>query len=191
VHYWGDNSDGFGLVRDLLNSGVQLEGSEILILGAGGAVQGVILPLLERFPARIYIANRSLDRAQVLLERFTDQAKNDQVQLQAVSLEDLEQLTTPIDIVINGTSTGLLNTSVITDQIAQKLTLLNSTKPQFAYDMVYGKQTTFLKQFTQLGFQTQDGLGMLVEQAAVSFELWRALPASSLDTQLVKTALRT
>jgi shikimate dehydrogenase len=108
-----------------------------------------------------------------------------------ISLEDLEQLTTPIDIVINGTSTGLSNTSVITDEIAQKLTLLNSTKPQFAYDMVYGKQTTFLKQFTQLGFQTQDGLGMLVEQAAVSFELWRGLPASSLDTQLVKTALRT
>jgi len=190
-HYWGDNSDGFGLVRDLLNSGVQLEGSEILVLGAGGAVQGVILPLLERLPTRIYIANRSLDRAQVLLERFTDQAKNDQVQLQVISLEDLEQLTTPIDIVINGTSTGLLNTSVITDQIAQKLTLLNSTKPQFAYDMVYGKQTTFLKQFTQLGFQTQDGLGMLVEQAAVSFELWRDLPANSLDTQLVTTALRT
>ena len=170
---------------------MQLEGSEILVLGAGGAVQGVILPLLERLPTRIYIVNRSLDRAQVLLERFTDQAKNYQVQLQVISLEDLEQLMTPIDIVINGTSTGLSNTSVSTDEIAQKLTLLNSTKPQFAYDMVYGKQTTFLKQFTQLGFQTQDGLGMLVEQAAVSFELWRGLPASSLDTQLVKTALRT
>ncbi|TYK65822.1 shikimate dehydrogenase [Colwellia echini] len=159
---YGDNTDGEGLVQDLLHNNVTLKQSRILILGAGGAVRGVLLPLLAQDPKSITIANRTVSKAEALCENFNDE------RLTACGFDELADQT--FDVIINATSASLsgdlppIPTSVITNDIA-------------CYDMVYGKDDTpFIKWAKAQGARkTIDGLGMLVGQAAVSFSVWHKI----------------
>ncbi len=157
---FGDNTDGIGLVNDIQhNLGAGLQGARILLLGAGGAAQGVFLPLLNTNPASITIANRTLDNAQKMVSESLSSVT-------ASTFEDLKNQ--QFDIVINATSTGLSDTALpIPNNIFAKNCL--------AYDMMYARETLFMAQARANGAQVVDGLGMLVEQAAEAFYLWRGV----------------
>ncbi len=172
----GDNTDGAGLVADLTrNLGMALRDNHILLLGAGGAARGVIGPLLECAPARLVIANRTASRAQDLAAQYTQYAK------QAVMGCGLEQADSDFDLIINATSASL----------AGELPALSKRifKPgSLAYDMMYGQAITpFLQLAQQQGSRISDGLGMLVEQAAEAFYVWRGVRP---QTQSVIASLR-
>lgn len=152
----GDNTDGAGLRRDIeQNFGVTLVNKNILILGAGGAAHGVINSLTGA--KSITVANRNLDKALELVMTISD------CEAKAIPFESLDQA---YDIVINATSAGLTDAALpIPDIIFSKNCL--------AYDMMYGRETPFMTQAKAAGAQVADGLGMLVEQAAEAFYLWR------------------
>lgn len=164
----GDNTDGAGLLCDITkNLGWQVAGKRVLVLGAGGAVRGVIAPLLAENPQRVVIANRTLAKAEELVKLFNS-GKNaiDSKVLRASSFQIHAR---PFDIVINGTSASLGG---------EMLELSPSILAPGAccYDMMYGKELTpFLQWAQQHGARVADGLGMLVEQAAESFYLWRGV----------------
>ncbi len=190
-HYVGDNSDGVGLVRDIEKHPFQIAGESVLMIGAGGAVQGVILPLMEKNPGKITIANRTLAKAQAIVDRFLPQAQVSGVQLSAMALEHIMQIEEAYPIIINGTSSGLQGSSPFEPEQAQHLKqIMQPNQSSLAYDMVYGKETHFMVQMKACGFQAKDGLGMLVEQAAEAFEVWRNLPSGSLDTAAVLQMIR-
>lgn len=168
----GDNTDGAGLVRDItLHLGFDLFDKRVLLLGAGGAAAGVILPLLTA-GAKLTIANRTVDKALQLATTFASDA------ITVTRYDDLPLQ--PFDCVINATSSGLSEQlPPIPDSIFNADTL--------AYDMMYGRETPFMR-FAQLhGARVADGLGMLVEQAAESFFLWRGIRP---DTTAVRMILR-
>nr|WP_107688615.1 shikimate dehydrogenase [Neisseria wadsworthii] len=155
----GDNTDGIGLVKDIVeNHAIGLTDKKILLLGAGGAVRGVIRPLLDQSPHSLTIANRTFSKAQALGDKFG---------IKAVEFDKLPP--NHYDIIINGTS-GSLSGQVpdIQPDVFSRCIL--------AYDMVYGSEPTAFLTFAQnAGAQhTADGLGMLVAQAAFSYELWRS-----------------
>ncbi len=156
---YGDNTDGLGLVQDLLRQGITLNNSRILLLGAGGAAKGVVLPLLDQQPACIVIANRTISKAEQLCQQFNNSKLS--------SCGYSEVATQHFDIIINATSASL---SGAIPAIAADV-----VKGSVCYDMVYGKELTpfliWAKQ--QEARQIIDGLGMLVGQAAESFALWR------------------
>ena len=187
---FGDNTDGAGLVRDLLAQGIQIQGARILLLGAGGASRGVLGPLLEQSPKELIIANRSNTKADELVHLFSDVAGSFNVALQAVSLSDLEdagKTTSPFDLIINATAAGLSDASPISDAAASNI----FTPKSFAYDMVYGKVTAFMQQALHRGARVSDGLGMLVEQAADAFLIWRGAElANAIDPRAVLAELR-
>lgn len=154
---FGDNTDGVGLVRDLaFNLEFEVSGREILLLGAGGAVRGVVGALLEAGASRIVIANRTLAKARSLAEHF---------RVQACGLDELAGAR--YDAVINATSAGLTGTLELPEGLFHRSML--------AYDMVYGRETPFLAAARRAGARASDGLGMLVEQAAESFYVWRGV----------------
>ena len=157
----GDNTDGVGLVRDIVsNAGVPVGGKRVLLLGAGGAARGVILPLLAEAPAELTIANRTVAKAEELVAQFKHPA------LKASRFEDLSGA---FDIVINATSASLS-----AELPPVPASVFASTS--FAYDMMYGAQpTVFMQLAATHGASVRDGLGMLVEQAAESFCLWRGV----------------
>jgi shikimate dehydrogenase len=163
----GDNTDGVGLVRDLSNAGVALERRRVLVLGAGGAVRGVLGPLLAEQPEALVIANRSCEKAEQLAAAFADEGK-----ISACSFAALAGQT--FDLVVNGTSASLQG------EMPPLPARLFSAHGH-AYDMMYGAEpTVFLRWARHEGAQTRDGLGMLVEQAAEAFFLWRHVrPATS------------
>ena len=187
---FGDNTDGAGLVRDLLAQGIQIKGSRILLLGAGGASRGVLGPLLEQSPKELMIANRSNAKADELVQLFSDLAVSLDVVLQAVTLDDLEdatKTTSPFDLIINATAAGLSDASPISDTAASNI----FTPKSFGYDMVYGKATSFMQQALHRGARVSDGLGMLVEQAADAFLIWRGSKlADAVDPRAVLAELR-
>ncbi|TCW32278.1 shikimate dehydrogenase [Gulbenkiania mobilis] len=158
----GDNTDGVGIVRDIVdNLDVPIVGKQVLILGAGGAVRGVLGPILAEKPASVTIANRTLIKAESLAHHFADHGS-----VSAVGYEDLRDK--HFDLVINATSTSLNNDlPPIPPGIFTARTL--------AYDMVYSKGLTpFLKRAqAENAGMLADGLGMLVEQAAESYRIWR------------------
>ena len=176
----GDNTDGLGLVRDLDAQGLELKGMKILILGAGGAARGIIGPLLAQSPAAVMIANRSPSKAKQLATLFAELAHSVGVALTAESSEDLVTQVSSgtlgqFDLVINATAASLTVLSPLSDQAAAQL-----FQPRtFAYDLVYGKPTPFMQQALQHGSRVSDGLGMLVEQAAAAFLIWRGATFSS------------
>jgi len=188
---FGDNTDGAGLVRDLLAQGIQIQGSRILLLGAGGASRGVLGPLLEQSPAELIIVNRSNAKAQDLVQLFSDLARSLQVILTAATLNELEDVsktTSPFDLIINATAAGLSDESPISDAAASNV----FTPKSFAYDMVYGKVTALMQQALYRGARVSDGLGMLVEQAADAFLIWRgAQLTDAIDSRAVLAELRT
>lgn len=158
---FGDNTDGGGLVKDItVNASQSMQNKRILILGAGGASKGVLLPILEQQPEQIVIANRTAEKAIALAQKFDQKVTG-------IGLNDLGKIEQPFDIIINATSASLSG-----QQIDLPTSLLS--KECFCYDMMYANElTVFLKWAELHGAKTMDGLGMLVEQAALSFELWR------------------
>lgn len=156
----GDNTDGKGLLVDLSgNLGLKLRGLRIVVLGAGGAARGVIAPLLAESPASLVIANRTPARAEELAARFGH--------LGSVRACSLAGLRGPIDLVINATSSSTRGES-----LALPPDLFGGAT--FAYDMAYGAAAgAFLAEARGGGATGADGLGMLVEQAAEAFHLWR------------------
>ena len=160
----GDNTDGAGLVRDLtVNAGFSLKGKRILVLGAGGAVRGALEPLLAEGPASVTIANRTVEKAELLAELFCD--------LGPVAASGFDWLHEPVDLIINATSASL---SGELPPIASSLIEPGKT---LCYDMMYGKEPTpFCVWASGYGAgQVMDGLGMLAEQAAEAFYLWRGV----------------
>jgi shikimate dehydrogenase len=188
---FGDNTDGAGLVRDLLAQGIQIQGSRILLLGAGGASRGVLGPLLEQSPKELIIANRSNAKADELVQLFGGLAASLHAVLQAVTLSELadsNKTSAAFDLVINATAAGLSDASPISDVAASNIFIPKS----FAYDMVYGKATPFMQQALHRGARVSDGLGMLVEQAADAFLIWRGSElADAINSRAVLAELRT
>ncbi len=164
---YGDNTDGAGLVRDLtVNKGVHLEGLRILLLGAGGAARGVVGPLLDGRPSYLLIANRGVERAERLVADF--QADSGDARIEACSLSDLRG--PAFDLIINATAASLQGAALnLVDDLVSRATVV--------YDMMYGHEPTpFMRWAKAHGAATvSDGLGMLVEQAAESFQLWRGV----------------
>lgn len=155
----GDNTDGAGLVADIVrNHGVKLAGARVLLLGAGGAARGVIRPLLEAAPAGLTLANRSPDKALDLQRQFG--------KLQACDFAGLSGQ--QFDVVINATSAGL-------SDAALPVPATIFAAGGLAYDMMYGRRTPFMQLAGEAGARVADGLGMLVEQAAEAFYLWRGV----------------
>lgn len=157
---YGDNTDGEGLVQDLIRNKVTLNGCRILIIGAGGAAKGVLLPLLSQQPIAITIANRTVSKAEQLCQHVADNR---------VHACDFTEVTQQYyDVIINATSASLSGKlPAISGEIINKTVT--------CYDMVYGKDITpFLKWARKHGaINIIDGLGMLVGQAAESFSIWR------------------
>ena len=164
----GDNTDGFGLVRDIeVNLATPLKGARILLLGAGGAARGVVLPMLERAPHTLTIANRTAEKAKELVDQFGDAAREAGCRLTGGGVTSIDPGT--YDVIINATAGSLDGALPEFDDGAFGSGTL-------AYDMMYGAQPTVFMQHAQtLGARAADGLGMLVEQAAESFYVWRGV----------------
>jgi shikimate dehydrogenase len=159
----GDNTDGIGMIHDMHNLGWELEGKRVLILGAGGAVRGILQPLLEEKPAQVVIANRTHSKAEELAKNFHD--------LGDVQAKSFEQLQGEVfDLVINGTSASMQGEL---PPLPDNLLSANAC----CYDMMYGSEPTiFLRWAKERGAtQAADGLGMLIGQAAEAFYLWRQI----------------
>lgn len=167
---YGDNTDGAGLVRDIVhNLDYPLAGRRILLLGAGGASRGVIAPLLAEQPACLDIANRTVSKAAELAAVFADLGR-----IHAGCFEDFAGLS--YDVVINATSASLSGEAL-------PLPAGLFAADALAYDMMYGKgETPFLRVAREQGAgRRADGLGMLVEQAAEAFYVWRGVRPATAD----------
>jgi shikimate dehydrogenase len=171
-----DNTDGRGLCRDLGHWGIDLRGARILILGAGGAAMGVMPDLLEAEPAVVQVWNRTAERAAALCARFEGGGTKIQ------TLDDGASVPQPFDLVINATSAGVQGS-------APPVPANALGKATACYDMFYGtRPTAFMDACRRAGAsRCRDGLGMLVEQAAVSFERWHGWQP---ETAPVLAALR-
>ena len=163
---YGDNTDGVGLARDLVsNLGCALRGRRVLLMGAGGASYGVCAQLLDEAPASLTVANRTVSKAADLRDHFREIHPRANV-LAAAAYGELAGES--FDVVINATSAGLAG-----DMPALPAGIFASGA--LAYDMVYGRSTPFLEFAARQGARCADGLGMLVEQAAESFHVWRGV----------------
>ena len=174
---YGDTTDGIGLIRDItINHNIDINSQEVLILGAGGAVRGILDPLFDHCPARVVIANRTVARAEELASAFSDRGE-----LTATGYDALKKH--QFDLVINGTSASLQGTvPPLHADILRSGTC--------CYDMMYANTDTPFVTWARNNHASQvfDGTGMLVEQAAESFYIWRGVRP---DTVPVITMLRT
>jgi shikimate dehydrogenase len=168
----GHNTDGTGLTRDIKdNQGCSIRGKRLLLMGAGGAVFGVMEPLLRELPQAVVVANRTLDKAVALVGHFDPLQKFAAHGVSARPYGALAGLR--FDIVINATSAGLTD-------VMPPLPRDVFAPGALAYELVYGRRTLFMKFATECGARAVDGLGMLVEQAAESFHIWRGVrPATA------------
>ncbi|HJF28411.1 shikimate dehydrogenase [Acinetobacter bohemicus] len=157
----GDNTDGQGLVEAIRALDWNLENTDILMIGAGGATRGVIYPLVQAGAKKIVIANRTLARAEQLVTDLRDAVP--QAELHAIALD---ALTGDFDLVINATSASLTGDALI---------LPDSLRFKQAYEMAYGKPSSFLDQAKARGVPTSEGFGMLVGQAIESFYIWNGV----------------
>lgn len=179
----GDNTDGVGLVRDIEGPlDVPLAGRRVLVLGAGGASRGALLPLIGAGPSLLFVANRTAARADELVARFAEAARNAGVSLAGGGWDTIP---TDFDVVVNATA-GSLQGDV------PPLPPGVYATGALAYDMMYGAHpTVFMTHATAHGAaKVADGLGMLVEQAAEAFAVWRGVRPSAAATQAVRAALR-
>lgn len=170
----GENTDGIGLVNDLTkNLGIDLNDKIVLILGAGGATRGILLPLLQQNPTRVMIANRTPSKATQLAKEFAKYGKTCGFGLEKIKSK-------PVDVIINATSASLGGKMLdIPDGVANDA---------ICYELMYGKTTPFIKWAQENNAsKVADGLGMLVEQAAASFEFWTGKQP---DTQTVIPLLK-
>ena len=170
----GDNTDGIGMVTDIIrNGGVAMKGKKILLLGAGGAARGVIHPVHDEHPAELVVAKRTVYKAAEQAEQFAPHGR--------ISASSFESLQARFDIIINATSASLSD-----DLPPVPATVFGDAV--FAYDMMYAKEPTVFMRFAAgHGAAVRDGLGMLVEQAAEAFFVWRGVRP---DTAPVHAALR-
>jgi shikimate dehydrogenase len=160
----GHNTDGIGLVRDLeQNLHINLANKKILLIGAGGAAEGVIYSILEKKPSELTLTNRTIEKSNVIQNKMNVHAKSFNVHLNVIEITAL-----PLhyfDLIINATSASLSDADLnIDNKVFHEKSL--------AYDMMYGKETPFIKQAKSQQSKTSDGLGMLVEQAAEAFYIW-------------------
>jgi shikimate dehydrogenase len=181
-HIYGENTDGLGLVTDLVsNAGFSLQSRRILLIGAGGASAGVLGPLLTEKPHCIWVANRSVDKAIHLVARHARLAEIEGVDCQAFGLTHEAILSHSFDLVINASSSSL-------QQAALPVPATVLQPNGLACDLMYGPAAQgFLEWARAHGTEARDGLGMLVEQAAASFQLWRGVQP---PTQQVLAELR-
>lgn len=159
----GDNTDGIGLVNDIKRLGITLNQARILLIGAGGASRGAILPLIEAGCSHLHIANRTEQKAHKIIQSFTH--------IKQLSASNLHHITGQWDIVINASASSLS-----ADELPLPTTVFNRVK--LAYDMLYtaDAQTPFTQQAHQHGaLQCADGLGMLVYQGAEAFSIWNGI----------------
>ena len=173
---FGDNTDGVGLVNDLMiNQNIELKNKSILLMGAGGAARGVLIPLLKQNPSSLFIANRTPDKAKDLADDFSDAGNVNGGGYDAIA-------GLKFDVVINATAASLHG-----DLPPLPDTLLNNNAS--CYDMMYrAKPTPFMEWATKHNaVKVLDGLGMLVEQAAESFYIWRNVKP---ETKIVIEKLR-
>jgi shikimate dehydrogenase len=171
--WFADNTDGAGLVRDItLHAGVDLRGARLLLVGAGGAAAGVTGPLIEAGLAQLVIANRTADKAGALVDRHAALAARHGAGLRACRLDDVGD---GFDVVVNATAASLAGAGVPIPGTA--------IRPRgLAVDMMYGPAARpFLLWAHERGAFARDGLGMLVEQAAEAFELWRSVRPPTAD----------
>jgi len=171
---YGENTDGIGLVNDLCNNLQQsIKGKDILILGAGGATQGILLPLLECQPERILVANRTKARSLKLASNYSEYGK-----VCGFGLDQIKAKS--VDIIINATSASLDG----------KMPEIPSgvAAGALCYDLMYGRQTPFMQWAREnSALEVTDGLGMLVEQAASAFAFWHGITP---ETKQVIKSLR-
>lgn len=177
--WYADNTDGIGLVRDIeRNAGIVLRGKRVLLIGAGGAAAGALGPLIEAGPQEVVVANRSVERATALVHRHAELAYAHDVKLAA---KTLLAPGVAFDVVVNATATSMQGADVPVH--ARVL-----SQGGLAMDMMYGPPAAvFLKWAEQHGARARDGLGMLVEQAAGAFSIWRGVMP---ETAPVLAALR-
>ena len=181
-HIHADNTDGLGLVADITrNAGVAIAGKAILLVGAGGAAAGVLGPLLEQQPRQVVVCNRTFHKAQALLDAHAALAQSQKVELLA---QEQQGLSGSFDIIINGTAASLQGAGIPVPASVLR-------PGSLAYDMMYGHAAQpFLDWAQQHGAVGRDGLGMLVEQAAESFALWRGVrPPSQQVLQELRAVL--
>ena len=158
---YGDNTDGQGLVNHITSMGWSLDGVSVAIIGAGGAARGVILPLIQAGVASLTIANRTLSKAEDLVTELSQAStKVEQLAIDSVTTATLEG---SFDLIINATSIGLS---------ADTLPLSPNLHCRYAYDMMYGRSLPFISHFSGRAADTSEGYGMLIGQAALSFERW-------------------
>lgn len=158
---YGDNTDGQGLVNHLQQLQWPLAGAKAAIIGAGGAARGTLLPLLEAGVASITLANRTLRKAEDLIQSLRE--AHPLIAQAALNTATINELDGHFDLIINATSIGLSGDT---------LPLAQSLRCDYAYDMMYGRELPFLQHFAALGATTSEGYGMLIGQAALSFAQW-------------------
>jgi len=160
----GHNTDGIGLVRDFeQNLDIDLNSKKILLIGAGGAAEGVMYSILEKNPTEFTLTNRTIEKSNTIQNKMHAHAKSFNVNLNVIEIAKLPHQY--FDVIINATSASLNDANLnIVDQVFHEGSL--------AYDMMYGKETAFIKQAKSQASQTSDGIGMLVEQAAEAFYIW-------------------
>jgi shikimate dehydrogenase len=156
---YGDTTDGLGLVTDLLTKNVSIDSKKILVIGAGGASNGIMSDLISQHPQTIFLTNRTISKSHDMAKSWSLLAKDKNVVLNVLSSK--EDIT--FDLILNATSSSLGAGSAIFPE---------NLKGHFWYDMMYGKQTPFLLKAKQNKAKFSDGLGMLVEQAAAAFNIW-------------------
>jgi shikimate dehydrogenase len=163
---FGDNTDGIGLASDIAhNAGIDIAGRDILLVGAGGGASGVLGPLIEGRPRRIVVANRTSAKAAALIERHAALAASHGTALEASALD----VAGMFDVVVNATATSMSGAAVPVPASVLKPGAL-------ACDMMYGPAAQgFLRWASENGAVPRDGLGMLVEQAAEAFLVWRGV----------------
>ncbi len=158
---YGDNTDGQGLINHIMSMDWPLTDARVALIGAGGAARGVILPLLEAGIGSLTIANRTVSKAADLVNELS--AASSVIDDQNIEVCATNELSGSFDIIINATSIGLSGDTLPLD---------NALNCQYAYDMMYGRPLPFLQHFSARGAQISEGYGMLIGQAALSFERW-------------------
>jgi shikimate dehydrogenase len=160
----GHNTDGIGLVRDLeQNLDTHLKNKKILLIGAGGAAEGVIYSMLEKKPSELTLTNRTIEKSNVIQNKMDVHAKSFNVNLNVTEITKCPHQY--FDVIINATSASLINAELHMDPKVFHEGCL-------AYDMMYGKETSYIREARSQRSKTSDGLGMLVEQAAEAFFIW-------------------
>ena len=172
---YGDNTDGQGLTNHIMSMDWPLTNARVALIGSGGAARGVILPLFEAGINSLTIANRTVSKAADLVNELS--AASSIIDDQHIEVCATNELSSSFDIIINATSIGLSGDTLPLD---------DALNCQYAYDMMYGRPLPFLQHFAARGAQTSEGYGMLIGQAALSFERWTG---HTIDVAQATTAL--